>query len=206
MIEKIVFEYSISSFAPKDGEKRNVHNFIQDIYCTAYMVNDFNFNRKKIGVLRASKILVDDASDCDIPINELWNTRQIMSEVHQFLKDDDYDDEFHPDILELYDDMLFGRNILIIEHIDIMKKYRGKKTGKYAVKDLFLNFSSGCTLMVSKVPAMNINDSSDEDKAIEEYNLNKAKLDGFFHNLGMINPREDFPNFYCIAPDLVKFK
>ncbi len=155
--EDIDIRYTIeSSMAPSNG-----YRYRQQINGVMHYFNDKENpeNSIVIGKIEAQKLLLGVAADAGCPGLAVFDADEMMLDIGKAIYDFERDD-YSEAIYEHFE--IPWMDLLILSRLEILPQYRGSKIGKYAIRDLYNNFISGCGLMTittfplqleSRVPA-----------------------------------------------------
>jgi GNAT superfamily N-acetyltransferase len=130
--------------------------------------NNKDVKEIKIGKVLAWLILRGRA------MNEHRNVGEVMDAVSSGLHECwgellTHDGDWTPAVLQIYDEDLFGNDILFLESIELDDAYRGKGIGARVVRETISTFGSSCALVACKpFPLQYTNWMDDEYKAVRE--------------------------------------
>lgn len=114
----------------------------------------------KIGKFQAFKLFL---------IEEKYSTFDIFDcrqEVRDFEEIFDFEEnDFKSDIRDFYKDVVEGCNILILNRIEILPEFQGYGLSKSWMKQILLNFSTDCGLVVAKSFPLQLENIEDEERS-----------------------------------------
>lgn len=103
-----------------------------------------------VGRIKLQLILVSLAFDSQYGLMEIFDNSQSLSEIGEIILDIE-NNELKEVICEYYDTTFLENNdICIIDRIEILPRFRGKRLGKKIIKDIYNRFSGSCGLFVLK--------------------------------------------------------
>jgi len=142
---QVYIQYSIESSFMAVGAAR----YKQQVNGVMYYSPDLDDPDKsvEIGTITAEKLLLGQAGENGYPGVAVFDTDALVMEIGKAIYDFKRDDFSEATQEEL--EMPF-MDLLIVSRLEILPAYRGNDIGKYAIKDLYNNFSGGCGLMALK--------------------------------------------------------
>lgn len=141
--EDIDIHYTIeSSMAPSNG-----YRYRQQINGVIHYFNDESNPEKSvvIGKIEAQKLLLGEAADAGYPGSAVFDADEMILDIGKTIYDFEKDD-FSEAIYEQFE--IPWMDVLIVSRLELLPQYRGSNIGKYAIRDLYNNFISGCSLMI----------------------------------------------------------
>lgn len=141
----VYIQYSIeSTFMPMHAGR-----YKQQINGVMYYSPNMNEPEKsvEIGKITAEKLLLGQAGENGYPGAAVFDVDSLVMEVGEAIYD--FKKDNFSEVTEEYFDTTF-MDLLIVSRLEILPQYRGNDIGKYAIKDLYNNFISGCGLVALK--------------------------------------------------------
>lgn len=142
----VVMTWSNESFVGDDGEPDDL------IYeMSGDLVNiDDEDKRELVGKFRLFYVDVERADNEGIAIRDVLDAHSATTaEYYEALFDPD-EEGFNDRILDLIDDEVAGCNVLILDRLEILPKYRGRKLGLEVMRHMIRRFSSGTGIVSIK--------------------------------------------------------
>ncbi len=191
--EDIDIRYTIqSSMAPSEG-----YRYRQQINGVMLYFNDAKDPEKsiEIGKIEAHKLLLGEAANAGYSALAVFDAHHVILDIGETIYDFEKND-FSDAIYDHFE--VPSMDLLIVYGLEILPQYRGSEIGKYAIRDLYNNFISGCGLMTiiiypsqleTRVPGIGESDyewyndmgyktmEADEEKSI-------YKLLGYYTSMG----------------------
>lgn len=104
---------------------------------------------EKAGEITANKLLLGVGIDNGWDAHSIFDNEGHLFEIGESIYDFSEND-WQESINEYYHYDIHGLDVLILSRIEILPKYRSNSIAKYAIKDLYNNFSSNAGLFVLK--------------------------------------------------------
>ncbi len=143
----IVLSWSNESYIQDHAE---LDDFVYESSGDVFIVDDDSDSRERVGKFRAYVV------DVGRTIDESEHVYDVLS-AHSSHLEEYYEPifgneapEFANQVMELFDDSIFGNNLLIIDRLEILPQYRGKCFGLVILRHMIVRFSSGVGLVAIK--------------------------------------------------------
>ena len=189
--EELGFSITFNSSAIIDDEPENYLISIEgNILCT-----DDNDNEITAGKLKIFYVDIDGAADAGYESTHILDL-EAATEPFYLALFDPKTSEFRQSVYDLVGEDIFGRNLLILDRLEILPVYRGKKLGLACLYRCMQQYWHGCGLVALKCFPLQF-EAVSEDKTRDEWrrslelnNLGKdhkhcrSKLQAYYEQLG----------------------
>ena len=145
-----IIKYSFSNYLNNDSFVDDPTDFVNEIDFEVFLIDESGL-QEQVAKGKMSHILFSLAMDLKFPLFEVMDVTSAISEISSVLFEWDIDKDYW-DKLHFYseDYPLENFNICLLESLEIIAKYRGKRLGKKIINSLIKRFYSSCGLWVLK--------------------------------------------------------
>ena len=131
------FSYTFQSGLGPYGQRR----YLRDIRQQIELVDEHKRLVEPIGELRATLLMLEEATDAGFPLWDVWDAEAHLLEFGSYILDLETE-EIHERVSQHYGLPVLRRNFCLIEHIEILPKFRGNLLGGKALKDFVQHFGN----------------------------------------------------------------
>lgn len=150
-------EYTIKS---EIGDM-DINRYCMEIKGVLFAQKDDTEDEKvKIGKFQAFKLFLTEEEYSTFDIFDCRHEVRDFEEIFDFKKN-----ELKAAIRNFYDDEVNGFNILILSRIEILPEFQGDGLSKSWMKQILLNFSTDCGLVVAKSFPLQLENIEDEERS-----------------------------------------
>lgn len=168
-----LFGIDYSCYSPlTDGDDTTYINEING----SILVFDKDDNFKELaGKFKAAYLSLQLASEEDYFVADLFESEEILKAIGDSIYD--YESNFfNKKIREFYRNKILNENILVIQSMEIIEKYRNRRLGAMAIKDLINRFGVNCGLVTIRLFPMQHDDTMIRNAENKKW-LGKLKLE-----------------------------
>jgi len=192
----VVLSWSAESFVSASGEP---HDFIYETDGDLLAIDDAD-NRSLIGKFRLYYIDVERALNDGMPIFDVFDSYAQTFDYYDSLFGNN-SPEFSDALMKILDYDVFGSNVLILDRLEILPKYRGRGLGLSVMRNMIARFAGGAAVIAIKpFPLQFEPESSAEDQkkwradlGLTTLSKNKRnatkKLRNYYSRLGFVSMR-----------------
>lgn len=146
-----IIKYSFSDFLKDCPVGEDPTEFVNEIDFEVYLTDETGHLQEQVGKGKISQILFSLAMDCGFPLNDVMDATHSINQMSGVLFEWDEDKDFWDKIDSYFDfNPLENYDVLFLETIEVIAKYRGKGLGTKIINNLIERFYSSCGLWVLK--------------------------------------------------------
>ena len=179
------------------SEYPDPHDFVYETSGDLYDLGKYE-DREFIGRFRVYYVDIERAMNQREPIYNVFDSHS--AEVEEFYEpifgSEGYD--FNENLLKVVNYTVSGYNLLVLDRLEILPKYRRKKLGLTILHHMIERFSAGASIVAMKPFPLQFEQIGDEDKKkwrdkmrLDQFptneNIAKEKLYTYYRKLGFIN-------------------
>ncbi len=179
------------------SEYPDPHDFVYETSGDLYDLGKYE-DREFIGRFRVYYVDIERAMNQREPIYNVFDSHS--AEVEEFYEpifgSEGYD--FNENLLKVVNYEVSGYNLLILDRLEILPKYRRKKLGLNILHHMIERFSAGASIVAMKPFPLQFEPIGDEDKkkwhdkmGLDQFptneNIAREKLYTYYRKLGFIN-------------------
>jgi hypothetical protein len=135
MTEYFGIEYT--SYSPLEDDERQ---YLTEINGSIMVFDEDDNFLEVIGKCKFIRVNLQKASDDGFSMLALFDYYEHLMAIGECLYDFDNEDFYHP-IKEGFDDEMLGFNLIVLDYIEIVARYRGRNLSAVVLKDLVNRFS-----------------------------------------------------------------
>jgi hypothetical protein len=176
------------------------NRYINNITGIVHLVDDYGNPIEEAGKLKLSILLLGSAMNDEYSPYDIFDTRRELFEIGEEIYDFD-SGYFVEEIIDHYAHDFAGNDILVIERMEILPKFRNLNLGKKIIKDIYVRFSGGVAIFVLKAfplqhEASKVGSSKEEkewdhkmciDALEQDLEKSEYKLYAYYKSLGFEN-------------------
>lgn len=184
----IEIKYSLNTLTPSNNPDDYVYDIKGDIYWSEIDDSDKGISQK-VGTLAAYLVDIVSAMNDKVSLLDVMDAHSDNVYRYYELLIDKKENDFKEDLIE-GQERPTNFNLLIIDHIEITPKYRGRNIGFAIISDLIRVFGNSCGYVAVESFPLQFEDRDKKNatnKPTEDKELAILKLKSYYSKLGFNN-------------------